>query len=390
MTMLNLTPYSLPPDGQWVMTTDIPDWAHLVMGAYLAVVGTAGVVGNFLVLYIFLRYLRLRSQETTFITNMAASDFLCSVLHFMAVYSSFQHRWSFHRLGCELYAAGVGLCGLVSILTLACISLERCLVIRRGRDRWSLSGPLSRRKSRRFCIGIWVYCTLLVLPPFFGWSSYIPEGFLTSCSWDYFSRSVSNRTYFLLLFTMGFIIPLIVIIIAYSSIIRQVSRHEREMAEVMHSLPECVRGGVSSVSLIFTAAWLPYAAVTLVGQFGSVGTLSQWVTALPAVFAKGSVVFNPIVYGIAHKHFRMTVRRLIQRNASSDGSSHRPARFNSVERRQVSTWRTSTSSHVTKTRIRRLKFQRHLLTWHESSGGIASSASVRRVSTGIDLQRRQS
>ncbi|XP_037094554.1 rhodopsin, GQ-coupled-like, partial [Pollicipes pollicipes] len=180
-----------------------------------------------------------------------------------------------------------------------------------------------------------------------------------------------------------------------------VSRHEREMAEVMHSLPECVRGGVSSVSvrilrmvlvlvLIFTAAWLPYAAVTLVGQFGSVGTLSQWVTALPAVFAKGSVVFNPIVYGIAHKHFRMTVRRLIQRNASSDGSSHRPARFNSVERRQVSTWRTSTSSHVTKTRIRRLKFQRHLLTWHESSGGIASSASVRRVSTGIDLQRRQS
>ena len=59
--------------------------------------------------------------------------------------------------------------------------------------------------------------------------------------------------------------------------------------------------------LIFSAAWLPYASVTLVGQFGPPGTLSQWVTALPAVFAKCSVVFNPIVYGIAHKHFRRTV-----------------------------------------------------------------------------------
>ena len=50
----------------------------------------------------------------------------------------------------------------------------------------------------------------------------ISAGFMTSCSWDYFSRSAENRCYYVMLFTMGFILPLVVIIIAYTSIIRQV------------------------------------------------------------------------------------------------------------------------------------------------------------------------
>ena len=48
-------------------------------------------------------------------------------------------------------------------------------------------------------------------------------GFMTSCSWDYFSRSAMNRSYYIMLFSLGFILPLVIIIIAYTSIIRQAS-----------------------------------------------------------------------------------------------------------------------------------------------------------------------
>lgn len=42
----------------------------------------------------------------------------------------------------------------------------------------------------------------------------------------------------------------------------------------------------------------------MIGQFGDASLLSPLATALPALFAKSSVIYNPFVYGLSHPLFR--------------------------------------------------------------------------------------
>jgi len=75
------------------------------------------------------RFRRLRTPANIFIMNLAVADLGACCLHSLAAYSNFNGRWSFGRIGCQLYGLSVGLFGLISILTLSAIAVERCLVI---------------------------------------------------------------------------------------------------------------------------------------------------------------------------------------------------------------------------------------------------------------------
>ncbi|XP_063217234.1 rhodopsin, GQ-coupled-like, partial [Bacillus rossius redtenbacheri] len=285
---------------------------------------------------VFCRFRRLRGPFSCFIVNLAVADLTTSALHAMAAASSFKGRWLFGKTGCMLYACGVGYFGLLSIVTLAAIAVERYLVI----TAKPLSGTwkMTQRGARKVCVGVWIYCLFMTLPPLFGWSSYVAEGFLTSCSWDYLTRSVNNRSYYIYLLVLGFVVPVSVITFCYTFIIAAIYAHGREMIGVKATGGGSRRGstrkspglraqlsrpaaaqapGLSStvrtahiiVTLValFLVSWAPYTIVTLVGQFGDASLVTPWVATLPALFAKASVVYNPIVYGLSHPHFRSSV-----------------------------------------------------------------------------------
>lgn len=65
--------------------------------------------------------------------------------------------------------------------------------------------------------------------PLLGWSRYVPEGLLTSCSWDYTTRSPSNRAYYILLLVTGFLLPVGLICASYGRIMASVVSHARQM-----------------------------------------------------------------------------------------------------------------------------------------------------------------
>ncbi|CAL8126664.1 unnamed protein product [Orchesella dallaii] len=224
----------------------------------------------------------------------------------MPAYSSFNETWSFGILGCELYAASVGLCGMASLLTLSVIAAERFSVIMGAPVRW-----LSSKKA---CVLIWILSLGLVIPPFVGWSKYVIEGVGTSCSWDYTSRDFRNRVYYIFLLTFGFFIPVSIIIISYLGILQVVCKQSSRMNSFSRN------GGlrkksptrsdlktaqvILSIIVCFLVSWTPYAIISMIGQFGDASLLSPLSTALPAVFAKSSVIYNPFVYGLSHPLFR--------------------------------------------------------------------------------------
>lgn len=61
-------------------------------------------------------------------------------------------------------------------------------------------------------------------PAFFFLGAYVPEGLLTSCSWDYMTFTPSVRAYTMLLFCFVFFIPLIAIIYSYIFIFEAIKK----------------------------------------------------------------------------------------------------------------------------------------------------------------------
>ena len=172
------------------------------------------------------------------------------------------------------------------------------------------------------CALIWLHCGVLCALPLFGWSSYVPEGLMTSCSWDYTTRSAANRAYYVLLLTTGFVLPVLVICASYGRIMASVVSHARQMVCVNKQSSAFrklrrqteIRTAQIVVTLIvvYLTAWTPYAVVTLIGQFGPADSpLTPIATAVPAYFAKTAVVLDPIVYGLSHPHFRTSLRHYL-------------------------------------------------------------------------------
>lgn len=52
--------------------------------------------------------------------------------------------------------------------------------------------------------------------------AYVPEGLLTSCTWDYMTFTPSVRAYTMLLFIFVFFLPLLIIIYCYVFIFRAI------------------------------------------------------------------------------------------------------------------------------------------------------------------------
>ncbi|NP_001279045.1 melanopsin [Callorhinchus milii] len=303
-------------------TVDVPDHAHYIIGATILAVGVTGMVGNFLVIYAFLRSRSLRTPANTFIINLAATDFLMSVTQSPIFFiTSIHKRWIFGEKGCELYAFCGALFGITSMITLMVIALDRYFVITRP---LASIGVLSHRRAGLIILSLWLYSLAWSLPPFFGWSAYVPEGLLTSCTWDYMTFTPSVRAYTMLLFCFVFFIPLGVIICCYIFIFRTIQSTNKAVEKVGGSTNresqkqhqrmknEWKMAKIALiVILLFVISWSPYSTVALTAFAGYSSILTPYMNSIPAVIAKASAIHNPIIYAITHPKYRMAIARYI-------------------------------------------------------------------------------
>lgn len=83
-----------------------------------------------------------------------------------------------------------------------------------------------------FIVLIWTYTIPWALMPVMGvWGRFVPEGFLTSCSFDYLTDTNEIRTFVAVIFTFSYCIPMLLIIYYYSQIVSHVVNHEKALRE---------------------------------------------------------------------------------------------------------------------------------------------------------------
>ncbi|KAM4715820.1 melanopsin-A-like isoform 3-T3 [Anableps anableps] len=303
-------------------TVNVPAHAHYTIGVVILAVGITGVLGNFLVIYAFSRSRSLRTPSNIFIINLAVTDFLMCVTQTPIFFITSMHKhWIFGKKGCELYAFCGALFGICSMMTLMVIAVDRYVVITRP---LASLGVMSHKKALCFVAVAWVYSMGWSLPPFFGWSAYVPEGLMTSCSWDYMTFTPSVRSYTMLLFTFVFFIPLFIIIFCYCGIFRAI-RHttraitkincegKRDSAKRFHKMrSEWKMAKIALiVILLFVISWAPYSCAALTAFAGYADMLTPYMNSVPAVIAKASAIHNPIIYAITHPKYRSAISRYV-------------------------------------------------------------------------------
>ncbi|XP_053307241.1 melanopsin isoform X2 [Spea bombifrons] len=303
-------------------TADVPDHVHYTIGAIILAVGITGTLGNFLVIYAFCRSRSLRSPANMFIINLAISDFFMSATQAPVFFATSLHkRWIFGEKGCELYAFCGALFGITSMITLMVIAVDRYFVITRP---LTSIGVLSKKRAMLILLSVWLYSLAWSLPPFFGWSAYIPEGLLTSCTWDYMTFTPSVRAYTMLLFCFVFFIPLFVIIYCYINIFKAIKNTNRAVQKIgsddnkesqkqyQRMKNEWKMAKIALiVILLYVVSWSPYSVVALVAFAGYSSILTPYMNSVPAVIAKASAIHNPIIYAITHPKYRMAIAKYI-------------------------------------------------------------------------------
>lgn len=227
---------------------------------------------------------------------------------------------------------------------------------------WAVVRPLeplrtlTAIRARIMAIGAWMYAAIFAAIPALdiGYGRYVPEGYLTSCSFDYLTDETPPRYFIFVFFCAAWLAPFCTISFCYISIFRVVvcnrnittknqeqrlsSRHVKEHTKRKAEIKLAFL--VMAVIALFFVSWTPYAVVALIGIFGKKDLITPLSSMIPALFCKTAACINPFIYIITHPKFRKEFKKLLFRekskrqsgtlktvgNSSDTSKFHRPSK----------------------------------------------------------------
>ncbi|XP_073457175.1 melanopsin-B-like [Aquarana catesbeiana] len=303
-----------------ILLPDVPEHILHTFGSCILIIGSVGVVGNLLVLYAFYSNKKLRTAANYFIMNLAVSDLLMSSTQAPICFlNSFNRQWILGEIACNIYAFCGALFGITSMMTLLAIAVDRYLVITKPLQsiQWA-----SKKRTVQVIVLVWLYSLMWSMAPILGWSSYVPEGLMISCTWDYITATTANKSYTMMLCCFVFFIPLLVILHCYLLMflaIRSTSRNVQKLGSCGRQsyMPSAIKNEWKMAKIafviitVYVLSWSPYACVTLIAWAGHGKSLNTYSKTVPAVIAKASAIYNPIIYGIIHPKYRETIHKSV-------------------------------------------------------------------------------
>ncbi|XP_056247114.1 opsin 7, group member a [Seriola aureovittata] len=301
-------------DEDTAFLSNIPVPLDITVAVVYFVFGVCSLFGNSTLLYVSYRKKHLLKPAEYFIINLAVSDLgLTLSLYPMAITSSFYHRWLYGKTVCSIYAFCGMLFGICSLTTLTLLSMV-CFV--------KVCCPFygNRFNSVHGCLLIacaWVYALLFACSPLAHWGEYGPEPYGTACciDWRLSNQHTTARSYTVALFIFCYILPCCVIVASYTGILVTVHASRKTMEQHasrqthMSSIQTIIVKLSVAVCIGFFAAWSPYAVVSMWAAFGHIENIPPLAFAMPAMFAKSSTIYNPIIYLMLRPNFRRMMRR---------------------------------------------------------------------------------
>uniref|UniRef100_A0A8D0GHL7 G-protein coupled receptors family 1 profile domain-containing protein n=1 Tax=Sphenodon punctatus TaxID=8508 RepID=A0A8D0GHL7_SPHPU len=276
--------------------------------------GICSFCGNSILLYVSYKKKNFLKPAEYFIINLAISDLgMTLTLYPLAVTSSLSHRWLYGKHVCLFYEFCGVLFGICSLSSLTILSTVCCLKI-----CFPAYGNRFRQEHGQILIACaWTYAAVFACSPLVHWGEYGAEPYGTACCIDWHTSNIDTvaMSYTVALFIFCFIMPCVVIVTSYTLILITV-KESRKAVEQHVSGPtrmsnvEAITVKMSiAVCIGFLTAWSPYAIIAMWAAFGSIERIPPLAFAVPAVFAKTSTLYNPVMYLLLKPNFRNTIAK---------------------------------------------------------------------------------
>nr|BAQ54879.1 opsin, ultraviolet sensitive type [Anax parthenope] len=319
--------WNVPPEElhhipeHWLSYPEPEPFMHYLLGLLYICFMLIALSGNGIVIWIFTCAKSLRTPSNMFVVNLAILDFMMMAKTPIFIYNSFNLGFALGGFGCQLFAFVGSVSGIGAAITNAAIAFDRYRAIARPFD-----GKLSSGKVLIILMLIWAYTLPWALLPLLEvWGRFVPEGFLTSCTFDYLLDTAENKIFVMVLFFFSYVVPMFMIIFYYAQIVGHVFDHEkalRDQAKKMNvdslrsnqdankmSAEVRIAKAAITVCFMFVVSWTPYAVLALIGSFGNKSLLTPAVTMIPACTCKAVACIDPWVYAISHPKYRLELQK---------------------------------------------------------------------------------
>ncbi|XP_066208108.1 C-C chemokine receptor type 1-like [Saccopteryx leptura] len=280
-----------------------------VVPTLYSLVFVIGLVGNILVVLVLLQHKRLKNMTSIYILNLAISDLLLLFTLPFGIHFFQKDNWVFGSVMCKLLS-GLYYVGLYSeIFFIILLTIDRYLAIVHAvfalRVRTIKFGIITSVVS-------WVLAILTSIPDFFFMDSLSTEG-------RYVCNSLIPPAYYnhwreflaLKLNILGLILPLVIMIICYTGIIKILLRRPNERKSKAVRL-------IFVIMIIFFLFWTPFNLTMSLSAFEDVLSVNYYnhkdqlalATHVTVMISYIHCCVNPIIYVFVGEKFREYLREL--------------------------------------------------------------------------------
>ncbi|XP_062264814.1 somatostatin receptor type 5-like [Platichthys flesus] len=289
--------------------TQAPMPFGVVTAVIYPIVFVVGFLGNTLVIYVVVRYAKMKTVTNMYILNLALADELYILgIPFLGTNSALSY-WPFGDFFCKVYMTADAMSQFSSTFCLTVMSIDRYLAV---------VYPIRSSKWRKPKVAkvfngmVWVVAFLIVLPVTI--YSHVQENFDTcNVTWPD-PTDLWSIVFILYTSILGFFGPLLVISLCYLIIVIKVrSAGVRAGLTRRRRSERKVTRMVVVIVLVFVLCWLPFFTANLVNlvyiipETNSNATVYFFLVILTYV----NSCANPILYGFLSDNFKQSFQKVL-------------------------------------------------------------------------------
>ncbi|XP_070798405.1 kappa-type opioid receptor isoform X2 [Pituophis catenifer annectens] len=285
--------------------TNISPAIPIIITAVYSMVFVVGLVGNSLVMFVIIRYTKMKTATNIYIFNLALADALVTTTMPFQSTEYLMNTWPFGDVLCKIVISIDYYNMFTSIFTLTMMSVDRYIAVCHPVKALDFRTPL---KAKIINICIWVLSSSVGISAIVLGGTKVREGD-TECSlqfpdddyvwWDIFMK--------ICVFVFAFIIPVLIIIVCYTLMILRLKsvRLLSGSREKDRNLRRITRL-VLVVVAVFIICWTPIHIFVLVEALGDVSHSTAAISSYYFCIALGytNSSLNPILYAFLDENFK--------------------------------------------------------------------------------------
>nr|XP_033791651.1 somatostatin receptor type 4 [Geotrypetes seraphini] len=271
-----------------------------------AVVCLVGLAGNAMVIFVVLRYAKMKTATNIYILNLAIADelFMLSV-PFLAASAALRH-WPFGAGMCRAVLSVDGINMFTSVFCLTVLSVDRYVAV---------AHPLRAAKYRRPTVakainaGVWLVSFLVVSPIVaFAGTATARDGAVTcNLLWP---RPGWSAFFVVYTFLLGFLLPVSCIGLCHVLIVAKMRAVALKAGWLQRGASERkITRMVLAVVAVFVVCWMPFYVVQLLNLF--LAPIDDSVNHVSLILSYANSCANPILYGFFSDNFKRSFQRMV-------------------------------------------------------------------------------